>query len=89
MAHFRDNVRVQYCHDSVEILSSLENGLQQMKKGSARFHAFVVDNLKNFHALEANLYFMLLNQGHGVPMMMMHGTFFHFLCTVKINAVRN
>ena len=62
-----------------------------MKKGSPPFHAFVVDtigtepfficfwgfNLKNFHALKANLYFMLLNQGHSVTEMMIHGTFFH------------
>ena len=34
-------------------------------------------NLKNFHALKANLYFMLLNQGHSVTEMMIHGTFFH------------
>ena len=65
-----------------------------MKKGSTQFHAFVVDtigtetfficfwgfNLKNFHALKANLYLMLLNQGHSVKEMMIHGTFFiyHF-----------
>ena len=78
MAHFRDNVRVQYCHDSVQKLAGLENGLRQMKKGSAQILVTFLANEKKFRTINDTVlrYLWVLSQ----KLVAHH--------TVKKNAVR-